>query len=86
MIPVDAVVVVAMVDEAAPFVARAEYVGPTSRVGHADHTVLTLARATVLLVRCGIDPTRRAETLSVEEFVRLARATTQRAAQDDPAS
>jgi len=54
VIPVDAVVVVAMVDEAAPFVARAEYVGPTSRVGHADHTVLTLARATVLLVRCGI--------------------------------
>ena len=27
-----------------------------------------------LLVRCGIDPTRRAETLSVEEFVRLANA------------
>ena len=27
-----------------------------------------------LLERCGIDPTRRAETLSVEEFVRLANA------------
>lgn len=27
-----------------------------------------------LLVRCDIDPTRRAETLSVEEFVRLANA------------
>jgi 16S rRNA (adenine1518-N6/adenine1519-N6)-dimethyltransferase len=27
-----------------------------------------------LLERVGIDPTRRAETLSVEEFVRLANA------------
>ncbi|MGN6536801.1 MAG: 16S rRNA (adenine(1518)-N(6)/adenine(1519)-N(6))-dimethyltransferase RsmA [Mesorhizobium sp.] len=27
-----------------------------------------------LLERCGIDPTRRAETLSIEEFVRLANA------------
>jgi 16S rRNA (adenine1518-N6/adenine1519-N6)-dimethyltransferase len=27
-----------------------------------------------LLIRAGIDPTRRAETLSVEEFVRLTNA------------
>ncbi|TIS40033.1 MAG: 16S rRNA (adenine(1518)-N(6)/adenine(1519)-N(6))-dimethyltransferase, partial [Mesorhizobium sp.] len=27
-----------------------------------------------LLTRAGIDPTRRAETLSVEEFVRLTNA------------
>ena len=39
-----------------------------------------------LLARCGIDPTRRAETLSVEEFVRLAGATSERTAQNGPAS
>jgi 16S rRNA (adenine1518-N6/adenine1519-N6)-dimethyltransferase len=35
-----------------------------------------LPGADIAMEACGIDPTRRAETLSVEEFVALARAMT----------
>ena len=47
-------VVTAMSDEAAPFLARADVAGPTTRVGHAEHTPLAIAGRDVLLVRCGI--------------------------------
>lgn len=47
-------VVTAMSDEAAPFLARAEHTGETTRVGHAEHTPLSIAGRSVLLVRCGI--------------------------------
>ena len=52
--PVDVVVVVAMSDEAAPFLARATQVGEPRRVGGAEHHRLTLAGRSVLLVRSGI--------------------------------
>ncbi|MGY4645806.1 5'-methylthioadenosine/adenosylhomocysteine nucleosidase [Cellulomonas sp. URHB0016] len=54
MIAVDAVIVTAMADEAAPFVERADFVGPATRVGHAEHRMATLAGRQVLLVTCGI--------------------------------
>ncbi|MBO9554742.1 5'-methylthioadenosine/adenosylhomocysteine nucleosidase [Cellulomonas sp.] len=54
MIAVDAVIVTAMADEAAPFVDRADFVGPATRVGHAEHRMATLAGRQVLLVTCGI--------------------------------
>jgi adenosylhomocysteine nucleosidase len=54
MIAVDAVVVVAMADEAAPFVARADAVGEPTQVGHAEHRMLTVGGRSLLLVRCGI--------------------------------
>ena len=54
VIAVDAVVVTAMADEAAPFVARADFVGPVTRVGHAEHRMITLAGRQVLLVVSGI--------------------------------
>ncbi|WP_370526239.1 5'-methylthioadenosine/S-adenosylhomocysteine nucleosidase [Cellulomonas sp. JH27-2] len=63
--PVDAVVVAAMADEAAPFLARAEAVGPTTRVGHAEHTPLTFAGRSVVLVRCGIGLVNAAAALAV---------------------
>jgi adenosylhomocysteine nucleosidase len=54
MIAVDAVIVTAMPDESAPFVERADFVGQTTRVGHAIHRVLSLEGRGVLLVQCGI--------------------------------
>jgi adenosylhomocysteine nucleosidase len=54
MIAVDAVILTAMADEAAPFVERADFVGPATRVGHAEHRMATLAGRQVLLVTCGI--------------------------------
>ncbi|WP_149202210.1 5'-methylthioadenosine/S-adenosylhomocysteine nucleosidase [Actinotalea subterranea] len=54
MIAVDAVVVTAMADEAAPFVARADFVGSPTTVGHAVHRVVSFADRGVLLVQCGI--------------------------------
>lgn len=54
MIALDAVIVTAMADEAAPFVDRADFVGPATRVGHAEHRMATLAGRQVLLVTCGI--------------------------------
>ncbi len=51
---VEAVVAVAMPDEAAPFLARADQVGEPSTVGGAEHHVLTVAGRQVLLVRGGI--------------------------------
>lgn len=51
---VDAVVVVAMAEEAAPFVDRADVVGPVQTVGHADRRLLAFGDRTVLLVRGGI--------------------------------
>ncbi len=54
MIAVDAVLVVAMADEAAPFLERADFVGPATRMGHAEHRMVTLADRQALLVTCGI--------------------------------
>lgn len=47
----DLVVVVAMDDEAAPFLARADRVGASREVGHARRTALVLGGREVLLVR-----------------------------------
>ena len=54
MIAVDAVIVTAMPDEAAPFIARADFVGNPSQVGHAVHRVLSIEGRGVLLVQCGV--------------------------------
>lgn len=54
MIAVDAVVVTAMADEAAPFLERADFVGLESRVGQATHRVVAYAGRGVLLVQSGI--------------------------------
>lgn len=54
MIAVDAVVVTAMAEEAEPFLARAEFVGAPTQVGHAVHRALTLGGHGVLLVVSGI--------------------------------
>lgn len=54
MIAVDAVIVTAMTDESAPFLARADFVGAPTRVGHAVHRVLSFEERGVLLVQCGI--------------------------------
>lgn len=51
---VDVVVSVAMPDEAAPFLERADAVGEATTVGGAEHHVLTVAGREVLLVRSGI--------------------------------
>jgi adenosylhomocysteine nucleosidase len=51
---VEVVVQVAMPDEAAPFLARAEEVGTPSTVGGAEHHLLRLGGRAVLLVRGGI--------------------------------
>lgn len=51
---VDAVVAVAMPDEAAPFLAHADRVADPVTVGGAEHHVLTIAGRDVLLVRGGI--------------------------------
>ncbi|MCL2849637.1 MAG: 5'-methylthioadenosine/S-adenosylhomocysteine nucleosidase [Micrococcales bacterium] len=54
MTAVDAVVVVAMADEEAPFVARAQVAGPVTQVAGSYQRLVTLAGRTVLLVRSGI--------------------------------
>ncbi|MCL2423870.1 MAG: 5'-methylthioadenosine/S-adenosylhomocysteine nucleosidase [Micrococcales bacterium] len=54
MIGVDALVVVAMADEAEPFMAHAQVNGPATQVGGSVRRLLTLADRTVLLVRSGI--------------------------------
>jgi len=54
VIAVDAVIVTAMADEAAPFADRADFVGPATRVGHAEHRMATVAGRQVLLVTCGV--------------------------------
>ncbi len=54
MIGVDALVVVAMADEAEPFLARAQVTGPTTQVGGSVQHLLVVADRTVLLVRSGI--------------------------------
>ncbi|MGN8245901.1 5'-methylthioadenosine/S-adenosylhomocysteine nucleosidase [Cellulomonas soli] len=54
MIAVDAVVVTAMADEAAPFLERADFVGLEARVGQAVHRVVAFEGRGVLLVQCGI--------------------------------
>jgi adenosylhomocysteine nucleosidase len=54
VIAIDAVIVTAMADEAAPFIERADFVGPATRVGHAEHRMVTLADRQALLVTCGI--------------------------------
>jgi adenosylhomocysteine nucleosidase len=51
---VDVVVSVAMPDEAAPFLERADAVGDPATVGGAEHHVLTVGGRDVLLVRSGI--------------------------------
>ncbi|GGF33090.1 5'-methylthioadenosine/S-adenosylhomocysteine nucleosidase [Subtercola lobariae] len=51
---VDAVIIVAMDDEAAPFLARASAVSEPWQVGHAVYRRVTLAGHPVLLVRSGI--------------------------------
>ena len=51
---IDVVVSVAMPDEAAPFLERADAVGERATVGGAEHHVLTVAGRDVLLVRSGI--------------------------------
>jgi adenosylhomocysteine nucleosidase len=50
----DALVVVAMRAELEPFLARAQAVGRTSDVGHAEHTQVRLGGRDVRLVRTGI--------------------------------
>ncbi|WP_448059862.1 5'-methylthioadenosine/adenosylhomocysteine nucleosidase [Cellulomonas hominis] len=65
MIAVDAVVVTAMADESAPFVARADYVGEPVQVGHAVHRMLTFAGRGVLLVQCGIGLVNAATAVAV---------------------
>jgi adenosylhomocysteine nucleosidase len=54
MIGVDALVVVAMADEAEPFLAQAQVTGPPTPVGGSVQHLLVLAGRTVLLVRSGI--------------------------------
>lgn len=54
MIAVDAVVVVAMAEEAAPFLERSDAVGPLLAVGHAEQRLLSFGDRTVVLVRGGI--------------------------------
>jgi len=54
VIGVDALVVVAMADEAEPFLARAEVTGPTTEVGGSVQHLVVIAGRTVLLVRSGI--------------------------------
>ena len=54
MIGVDALVVVAMADEAEPFLAQAQVVGPATQVGGSVCHLLVIAGRTVLLVRAGI--------------------------------
>ncbi|MBO1751843.1 5'-methylthioadenosine/S-adenosylhomocysteine nucleosidase [Actinotalea sp. BY-33] len=54
MISVDAIVVVAMADEAAPFLERAQAVGSATQVGRAEHRVVSVEGRSVLLVRSGI--------------------------------
>lgn len=54
MIGVDAVVVVAMADEAQPFLDRAQVVGHATQVGGAVQHLLAVDGRTVLLVRSGI--------------------------------
>ncbi|MCU1476513.1 MAG: hypothetical protein JWQ64_1206 [Subtercola sp.] len=51
---VNAVIIVAMDDEAAPFLARASTIGESWQVGHAVYRRVTLAGHPVLLVRSGI--------------------------------
>ncbi|WP_233549554.1 5'-methylthioadenosine/S-adenosylhomocysteine nucleosidase [Cellulomonas rhizosphaerae] len=63
--PVDAVVVVAMTDEAAPFLARASSVGDAVVVGGAEHHRLVLGGRSVLLVRSGIGLVNAASAASV---------------------
>jgi len=54
MIGVDALVVVAMADEAEPFLTRSEVTGPTTQLGGAVQHLLVVEGRTVLLVRSGI--------------------------------
>ncbi|WP_315096600.1 5'-methylthioadenosine/S-adenosylhomocysteine nucleosidase [uncultured Cellulomonas sp.] len=54
MIAVDAVIVTAMADESAAFLARADVVGDPTAMGHAEHRLLTVCGRQVLLVQCGI--------------------------------
>jgi len=54
VIAIDAVVVTAMADESAPFMARADVVGDSTPMGHAEHRLLTIGGRQVLLVQCGI--------------------------------
>lgn len=63
--PVDAVVVVAMTDEAAPFLARASQVGEPTTVAGAEHRRIVLADRAVLLVRSGIGLVNAASAASV---------------------
>lgn len=54
MIGLDAVVLVAMGEEAGPFLARADSVGSATSVGAAEHRLLGVGGHAVLLVQCGI--------------------------------
>lgn len=62
---VDAVVVVAMTEECAPFLALAREVGPEEIVGHARQRVLDLDGVRVLLVQCGIGMVNSAAAAAV---------------------
>jgi adenosylhomocysteine nucleosidase len=53
-VPLDAIILVAMAEEAAPFLAAATAAAPASTVGNARHQRLTLADREVLLVQSGI--------------------------------
>ncbi len=50
----EALIVVAMDDEAEPFRRRAQWAGTTRRLGHAEHTDLVLSDRKVRLIRSGI--------------------------------
>jgi adenosylhomocysteine nucleosidase len=64
VIGVDALVAVAMADEAAPFLDAADVVGPPADVGGAVQHLLSIAGKTVLLVRSGIGLVNAAAAVS----------------------
>ena len=64
MIGVDAVIVVAMDEEAAPFVDTATCLGPVTQVGNAWQRIAMIGSVTVLLVRSGIGPVTAAAALA----------------------
>lgn len=74
MIAVDAVVVVAMAEEATPFVERADVVGPAHVVGHAEQRLLSFDGRTVVLVRSGIGLVASSTAAAVVLQTTVARA------------
>lgn len=61
----DALVVVAMAEEAEPFLARADRVGATAAIAHAEATDVVVGGRSVLLVRSGIGSVAASVALAV---------------------